>query len=54
MPRSLLLQNLSMPHPLLQNLVNTGVVDESNVFSGAGDDNNDLLQALINVDLPGG
>jgi hypothetical protein len=28
------------------------VEDELDVFGGAGDDNNDLLQALINVDLP--
>jgi hypothetical protein len=30
------------------------VVDESNVFDGVGDDNDDLLRALINADLPGG
>jgi hypothetical protein len=30
------------------------MVDESNVFGGAGYDNNDFLRALINMDLPGG
>jgi hypothetical protein len=29
------------------------VVDESDVFGGARDDNDDFLQVLINVDLPG-
>jgi hypothetical protein len=28
------------------------VVDQSDVFGGAGDDNDDLLWALINADLP--
>jgi hypothetical protein len=28
------------------------VVDESDVFGVAGDDNDDLLRTLINVDLP--
>ncbi|XP_066382128.1 uncharacterized protein [Miscanthus floridulus] len=37
----------------LQNLVDAGVVDESDVFGGAGDDD-DLLRALIDADLPGG
>lgn len=36
----------------LQNLVDAGVVDESDVFGGAEDD--DLLRALIDADLPGG
>ncbi|RLN08196.1 hypothetical protein C2845_PM11G24280 [Panicum miliaceum] len=36
----------------LQNLVDAGVVDESEVFGGADDD--DLLRALIDADLPGG
>ena len=39
---------------LLQNLVDAGIVDESNVFGGAGGDNDDLLRALINADLPRG
>jgi hypothetical protein len=30
------------------------VVDESDVFGGAGDDNDDFLWALINADLPSG
>lgn len=40
----------------LQNLVDAGVVDESEVFGGAGDDDDDddLLRALIDADLPGG
>lgn len=40
----------------LQNLVDAGVVDESDVFGGAGDDDDDddLLRALIDADLPGG
>jgi len=43
------------PRPLLlQNVVNAGVVDESDVFGGAGDDNDDFLRSLINADLPGG
>ena len=37
----------------LQNLVDAGVVDESDVFGGAGDDNDGLLRVLINADLPG-
>ena len=28
------------------------MVDESDIFGGAGDDNDDLLRALINADLP--
>jgi hypothetical protein len=43
-----------MPHPRLQNLVDTGMVEESDVFDSTGDNNDDLLRALINVDLPGG
>jgi hypothetical protein len=35
----------------LQNLVDAGVVDESEVFGGADDDD---LRALIDADLPGG
>jgi hypothetical protein len=42
MPRPLL-QNLATPCPRLQNLVDTGVVEESDVFNGIGDDNDDLL-----------
>lgn len=38
----------------LQNLVDAGVVDESDVFGGAEDDDDDLLRALIDADLPGG
>jgi hypothetical protein len=30
------------------------VVDESNIFGGAGYDNDDFLRALINMDLPNG
>ena len=30
------------------------MVNESDVFGGAGDDNGNLLWALINTDLPGG
>jgi hypothetical protein len=30
------------------------VVDESDVFGSAGDDNDDLLRMLINTDLPSG
>jgi hypothetical protein len=30
------------------------MVDESDVFSGAGDDNDNFLWALIYMDLPGG
>jgi hypothetical protein len=30
------------------------MVDVSDVFGSAGDDNDDLLRALINADLPGG
>jgi hypothetical protein len=40
------------PGPLLQNLVDAGVVDESNVFGGTRDDNDDFLLSLINADLP--
>ncbi|CAN6253105.1 unnamed protein product [Urochloa humidicola] len=36
----------------LQNLVDAGVVDESDVFGGAEDDG--LLRALLDADLPGG
>jgi hypothetical protein len=43
-----------MPRPLLQILVDADMVNESNVFGGAGDGNNDLLKALINADLLGG
>jgi hypothetical protein len=43
-----------MPRTLLQNLVDAGMVDESDVFGGAWDDNDDLLRALINANLPGG
>jgi hypothetical protein len=42
-----------VPTLLLQNFVGAGVEDELDVFGGAGDDNNDLLRALLNVDLPG-
>ena len=43
------------PSPrLLQNLIDTGVVDKLDVFGAAGDDNDNLLRALINADLPGG
>jgi hypothetical protein len=42
-PRQLLLQNLATVRPLLQNPIDDGVVDESNVFGDAGDDNDDLL-----------
>jgi hypothetical protein len=40
-------------HSSSRNLVDAGGVDESDVFSGAGVDNDDL-RALINADLPGG
>jgi hypothetical protein len=30
------------------------MVEESDVFDSTGDNNDDLLRALINVDLPGG
>jgi hypothetical protein len=43
-----------MLRPLLQNLIDAGVVNELNVFYGAGDDNDDFLRALINTDLPSG
>jgi hypothetical protein len=36
---------------LLQNLVDAGVVDESDVFGDAVDDNDDFLRALIKADL---
>jgi hypothetical protein len=44
--------SVATPRPLLQNLVDADVVDESNVFGGTGDDNDDFLLSLINTDLP--
>lgn len=38
----------------LQNLVDAGVVDESDVFGSAEEEEDDLLRALIDADLPGG
>jgi hypothetical protein len=44
-----------MSRPLLfQILIDAGMVNESDVYSGVGDNNNDLLRALINADLLGG
>jgi hypothetical protein len=44
----------AMPRPLLlRNLIDAGMVNESDVFGGVGDDNDDFLRALINADLPG-
>jgi hypothetical protein len=37
-----------------RNLVNASVVDELDVFGSAGVDNDDLLWAFINADLPSG
>jgi hypothetical protein len=43
--------SVATPRPLLQNLVDADVVDESNVFGGTGDDNDDFFLSLINADL---
>jgi hypothetical protein len=37
-----------------QNLIDVGMVDKSDVFGGARDDNDNLLRMLINADLPSG